>query len=60
MAEYYPIVYIQGYAMTPDEVEDTFNKPYYGFNLSSTQVRQARDEKPMMQIFESPVVRLIK
>ena len=32
---YFPVVYIRGYAMTEEEVEDTFNKPYYGFNLGS-------------------------
>ena len=56
----HPIVYIRGYAMGSGEVEATFNMPYYGFNLGSTQVRVARDEKPSMRIFESPVVRLIK
>lgn len=56
----YPIVYIRGYAMTPQEVDTTFNMPYYGFNLGSSVIRQARDEKPVMRIFESPVVRLIK
>lgn len=60
MAEHYPIVYIRGYAMTDGEVEDTFNKPYYGFNLGSTQYRQGRHEKPVMRIFESPIIRLIK
>ncbi len=60
MSESYPVVYIRGYAMTQSEVEDTFNRPYYGFNLGSTQIRQGRREKPVMRIFESPVVRLIK
>jgi len=60
MAEGFPIVFIRGYAMTDSEVEDTFNKPYYGFNLGSTQYRQGREEKPLMRIFESPIIRLIK
>lgn len=60
MADFYPIVYVRGYAMRESEVEDTFNKPYYGFNLGSTQFRLSADETPTMRIFESPVVRLIK
>jgi len=60
MAERFPILYLRGYAMTRSQVQDTFNKPYYGFNLGATQVRQGRREAPMMRIFESPVVRLLK
>ena len=60
MAEYYPIVYIRGFAMESDEVEDAFNMPHYGFNLGATQLRQAMDQNPIMQIFESPVIRLLK
>ena len=57
---YYPIVYIRGYAMRESEIEGVFNKPYYGFNLGATQVRQGKDERPFMSIFESPFVRLAK
>jgi hypothetical protein len=39
MAEPFPIVYVRGYAMTANEVEDTFNSPYYGFNLGATQIK---------------------
>lgn len=64
MAEYFPIVYVRGYAMTADEVEETFNSPYYGFNLGSTKIklvnRQLDSNQFQMLIFESPVVRLIK
>lgn len=60
MAKRRRIIYIRGYAMTESEVENTLNQPYYGFNLGSTLVRQDRDEKPFMRIFESSVVRLIK
>lgn len=56
----YPIVYIRGYAMSSGEVEDTFNRPYYGFNLGSAKIRVTSEARPSMQIFESPVVRLIK
>ncbi len=60
MANYYPIIYVRGYAMTQSEVESTFNMPYYGFNLGSTQFKLAAGTEPKMHIFESPVVRLIK
>jgi pimeloyl-ACP methyl ester carboxylesterase len=60
MSTPYPIVYIRGYAMSSDAIEDTFNKPYYGFNIGSTQVKLATDKGSTMRIFESPVVRLIK
>jgi pimeloyl-ACP methyl ester carboxylesterase len=56
----YPIVYIRGYAMSSGEVEDTFNRPYYGFNLGSAKIRVTSEARPAMQIFESPVVRLLK
>ena len=60
MANYYPIIYVRGYAMTQSEVESTFNMPYYGFNLGSTQFKLAAGTEPQMHIFESPVVRLLK
>lgn len=60
MRSYYPVIYIRGYAMTDDEVEGTFNRPYYGFNLGATQFRQTASTEPAMHIFESPVVRLLK
>lgn len=56
----YPIIYVRGYAMTSKAVEETFNLPYYGFNLGSTQYRQGAGRDPEMHIFESPVIRLIK
>jgi len=56
----YPIVYVRGYAMTDKAVEETFNLPYYGFNLGATQYRQGAGREPEMHIFESPVIRLMK
>jgi pimeloyl-ACP methyl ester carboxylesterase len=56
----YPIIYVRGYAMTAKDVEETFNLPYYGFNLGSTQFRQGMGRDPEMHIFESPVIRLMK
>ncbi|MDN5940975.1 MAG: hypothetical protein L0H94_03740 [Nitrospira sp.] len=58
--EKYPIVYIRGYAMTQGEVESTFNSPFYGFELGSTQYKLGSDARPNMHIFESPLVRLIE
>lgn len=60
MANYYPIIYVRGYAMTRSEVESTFNMPYYGFNLGSTQFKLTAGTEPKMHIFESPVLRLMK
>jgi hypothetical protein len=56
----FPIVYIRGYAMTPTEVEATFNSPFYGFELGSTQYKLGSHARPDMHIFESPLVRLIE
>lgn len=60
MGQQLPIVYVRGYAMTEEEVEETFNTPYYGFNLGSTQYKMAASADPKMYMFESPVVRLMK
>ncbi|EMS77861.1 hypothetical protein [Desulfotignum phosphitoxidans] len=34
-----PIIYVRGYAGSKGTVESTVDRPYYGFNLGSTQVR---------------------
>jgi hypothetical protein len=34
-----PIIYVRGYAGSQGAVESTVDRPYYGFNLGSTQVR---------------------
>lgn len=60
MPNYFPIIYVRGYAMTDSEVESTFNNPYYGFNLGSTQYKLSAAADPKMHIFESPVIRLMK
>jgi hypothetical protein len=57
---YYPIIYLRGYAMTQDEIEDTVATPYMGFNLGSTKVKQEWDRSIAMHTFESPLVRLMK
>ncbi|MFN2361520.1 MAG: esterase/lipase family protein [Marinobacter sp.] len=56
----YPIIYVRGYAMTPGEVADAVDKPHMGFNLGATRARQSWDGKVRKQIFESPLVRLMK
>ncbi len=60
MDKYLPIIYVRGYAGSQGAVESTVDKPYYGFNLGSTQVRTGPDGDPDFFIFESPLVRLIR
>jgi hypothetical protein len=60
MEKYLPIIYVRGYAGSQGAVESTVDRPYYGFNLGSTQVRTGPDGDPDFFIFESPLVRLIK
>ncbi|MFW5439784.1 MAG: esterase/lipase family protein [Methylophilaceae bacterium] len=59
-APFYPIIYVRGYAMTPDEIDETSADPFCGFNLGSTVYRAVpeRDRQPRKYIFESPVIRL--
>jgi pimeloyl-ACP methyl ester carboxylesterase len=57
---YHPIIYVRGYAMSADEVEETVSDPYMGFNLGSSKLRQTWEGKPRRHYFESPVVRLMK
>lgn len=59
-APYYPIVYVRGYAMTQDEVENTVATPYMGFNLGATMVRQRWTGQIQKHVFESPLLRLMK
>ena len=59
-APYYPIIYVRGYAMTEDELNQTVADPFYGFNTGSTLYRAHvnRHKAPRRYIFESPVIRL--
>ncbi len=59
-APYYPIVYVRGYAMTPQEIASTVATPYMGFNLGATKVRQSWTGRVVRHVFESPLVRLMK
>jgi hypothetical protein len=56
----YPIIYVRGYAGSQGEVEDTVATPYMGFNLGSTKLRQAYTGDIVANVFESPLIRLMK
>lgn len=56
----FPIIYLRGYAGSQGEVEDTVATPYMGFNLGATKLRQAHDGKILVNVFESPLIRLMK
>ena len=56
----HPIIYVRGYAMTQEEIEDAVSDPYMGFNLGSSKVRQLWDGSVKKYFFESPLVRLLK
>lgn len=55
-----PIIYIRGYAGTQAAVERAVESPYCGFNDGSSKVRIEADGWPALQLFESPLVRLMK
>jgi hypothetical protein len=57
---FHPIIYVRGYAMTENEIEDTVADPYMGFNLGSCKLRQVWDGTVKKYFFESPIVRLLK
>lgn len=57
---FHPIIYVRGYAMTQNEIEDTVADPYMGFNIGSCKLRQMWDGKVKKHFFESPLVRLLK
>ncbi|MBK1885180.1 MULTISPECIES: esterase/lipase family protein [Marinobacter] len=60
MSQFHPIIYVRGYAMTASEIADTVSMPYMGFNLGATKVRQSWDGSIYKQVFESPMMRLMK
>lgn len=59
-APFHPILYVRGYAMTREDIDETTVDPFCGFNLGSTVFRATPDRnKPAKKfVFESPVVRL--
>ncbi|HTD68255.1 MAG TPA: hypothetical protein VK846_17155 [Candidatus Limnocylindria bacterium] len=57
---FHPIIYVRGYAMTQNEIEDTVADPYMGFNIGSCKVRQLWNGTVKKYFFESPLVRLLK
>lgn len=56
----YPVIYVRGYAGTQGEVEKTVATPYMGFNYGSTKLRQSYTGKIHPNVFESPLIRLMK
>ena len=56
----HPIIYVRGYAGTQGEVEDTVATPYMGFNLGATKLRQSYTGEVLSNVFESPLIRLMK
>jgi hypothetical protein len=59
-AAFQPIIYVRGYAMSRNEIDDTTADPFCGFNVGSTVFRATPDPKqpPKKFVFESPLVRL--
>jgi pimeloyl-ACP methyl ester carboxylesterase len=54
-----PIIYVRGYAGTQDDVEETVDDPFYGFNKGATHVRVGPEGTARFFAFESPLVRLM-
>ncbi len=56
----WPIIYVRGYAMTQNEINETTADPFCGFNLGSAVYRATPDKKAPARkfLFESSVVRL--
>ncbi len=57
---FHPIIYVRGYAGSESAVEETVATPYMGFNLGATKSRQRWNGEIVRQVFESPLVRLMK
>ncbi|MBD2454773.1 alpha/beta hydrolase [Nostoc sp. FACHB-87] len=57
--QYLPIIYVRGYAGTDQDVDQTVNDPFYGFNSGSTHIRVGEKGTPEKFFFESPLLRLI-
>jgi hypothetical protein len=57
---FHPIIYVRGYAMSRQEIDETTVDPFCGFNLGSTVYRATpeKDKPPKKFVFESPVIRL--
>lgn len=58
-APFYPIIFLRGFAMTHQNIDDAVADPFNGFNQGSAVFRATTDrDKVRKFIFESPVVRL--
>lgn len=53
-----PIVYVRGFAMRENEIEETTSDPFNGFNIGSALLRTGWTGAAARHIFESPVLRL--
>lgn len=56
---HYPIIFLRGFAMRREEIEETVNDPFSGFEKGSTKFRQGVGGDVEPYYFESPVLRLI-
>ena len=57
--KYLPIIYVRGYAGSDQDVEQTVEDPFYGFNDGSAHIRVGAEGNPEQFFFESPLLRLI-
>lgn len=59
---YYPIVYVRGYAMRREDIEETFYDSYYGFATSAVYKKQsqASDGYLVPDLFEGQLIRFMK
>ncbi len=57
--EYFPIIYVRGFAFTQKEIEETTDDPTNGFNLGSTHARQGSRKSIIRFRFPGPFVRLM-
>jgi pimeloyl-ACP methyl ester carboxylesterase len=59
MSDYYPIIYVRGFAFSDTEIDETSDDPTNGFNLGTTHARQGRRQRVLKFRFPGPFVRLI-
>ena len=57
--KYLPIIYVRGYAGSDQDVEQTVEDPFYGFNDGSAHIRVGAEGNPEQFFLESPLLRLI-
>ena len=59
---FYPIVYVRGYAMRREDIEETFYDSYYGFAASAVYKKQTQPEEGYLtpDLFEGQLIRFMK